>query len=164
MSEEVTVTTLSFTISELVNSINNAVLYKTRNRDEKKGTGNSSIVDAEKLVKTYLKTVSSQIFSKWISPMSRKLSDLEEDYTPYEITDDEVIFKVVFPDKFDSNIKEPVLQGIEDCIVSYCVWKWMSDANLPGVDTFKQEYQDAMDDLIDMTTRRVNLKRTYKLY
>lgn len=169
-----TIHAIYYKISDLLNRTDREVLYKTRKKDQRPGAGNNSIIDAEAVIKDYLGSISAEIADKWISPLSRGLSELEEPVVAYEFdatfNEDEtgidncIIFRVVFPEKYDTNVIPSLVRAIEDCIISYCVWQWLFDADVKDWQKYEQEHIRKLDNLRGLANRRMNLKRTYKLF
>jgi hypothetical protein len=169
-----TVVSFYYTIPTLIDRINLGVLYKARRRDDILGLGENSVIDAELLIKEYIGSISADIFSKLMSPLGRTLEDLETPQEPYEFdvtfndgTDDHlecVVYRVILPTKFDATTKPSIEKAIADTIVSYGIWQWLMDSNMQGWEKYEYEHIRKYDDLRSLMTRRINLKRTYKLY
>ncbi|MGM0377846.1 MAG: hypothetical protein ACQEQ0_13830 [Bacteroidota bacterium] len=169
-----TVTTFYYKINAVIDRIQLGVLYKVRKRDDILGLDGNSVIDVELLVKEYMSSVAHDIFSKWLSPLARELSDLEEPQEPFEYdetfthpeteeeTENCIIYRVIFPEKFDTTTKQPIYKAIEDMIVSYCIWQWLMDSNIQGWEKYEMEYERKKDALVDLVTRRKNLRITYR--
>jgi len=173
---EETVTTFYFIVNSLIDKVNTHVLYKVRKRDDILGLDQNSVIDAELLIKEYLHSASAELFNKWISPLSRELEDLDDPQVAFvfndtfthpeteEETENCIIFRVIFPEKFDTTTKPVILRAIEDVLVSYAVYNWLMDSNIQDWQKYELEYLRKIDNLSGLLTRRINLKRSYKLY
>jgi len=171
---ENTVTTFYYEISKILDRVQLGVIYKVRKRDEILGLDANSTIDAEVLIREYLSAVSHDIFNKWMSPLSRDLDDIEEPHEPFEYdetfvhpetgteTKNCIIYRVIFPEKFDTITKPSIFKAIEEMMVSYCVYNWLMDSNIQGWEKYEMEYLRHKDNLVDLITRRINLRRTYK--
>lgn len=169
-----TVVSFYYTIPTLIDRINLGVLYKVRNRDNILGLGENSVIDAEILVKEYIGSITADIFSKLVSPLGRTLEDLETPLEPFEFDvsftagettyENCVVYRVILPTAFDATTKPSIEKALADTIVSYCIWQWLLDSNIQGWEKYEFEHIRKYDDLRSLMTRRINLKRTYKLY
>lgn len=172
-----TVTTFYYTIPSLLNRIEMGVLIKVRNRKEKAiGLDALSTIDSELLVKEYLGSISADIFSKLTGPLGKTLADLETPMEPFEFdetfthpdtdaeTDNCIIFRTIFTDTMDSTSKPAIEKALADTMISYCIWQWLMDSNVPDWPKYENEHQRKYDDLRSLIVRRINLRRTYKLY
>lgn len=172
-----TVVTFYYTIESLLNRIELGVLYKLKNRRTGvAGLDENSTIDATLLLKEYLGSISSDIFSKLTGPLGKTLQDLETPLEPYEYdatfthpeteaeTDNCVIFRMIFPTAFDSTSKPAIEKALADTMVSYCIWQWLMDSNIADWPKYENEHERKYDDLRSLIVRRTNLRRTYKLY
>nr|WP_320022075.1 hypothetical protein [uncultured Draconibacterium sp.] len=170
-----TVHSIYFQIPDLLRRIDREVLYKSRNKDNIDGLGNNSIVDAHPVVKDYMNSICSEIFDKLTSPLSRGFSELDEPPVPYEFdktftkedettVDNCIIYRVMLPEKYDLNVIPSLMKAIEDCIVSYCIYQWLLDADIKGWQKYEREHERKFDNLRGLVHRRINLKRKYKLF
>lgn len=176
MSTVTTATVVAFyyTIPSLIDRVNLGVLYKVRRRDNIVGIGENSVIDAEVLIKEYLGSAAAEIFSKLTSPLGRTLVGLETPVAPFEfdVTFNPgtgalancIVFRIILPDKFDSITTPSIEKAIADTLVSYCVWQWLMDSNIQGWEKQEDEFNRNFEDLRSLLVRRVNLKRSYKLY
>jgi hypothetical protein len=171
-----TVTSFYYEISTIIDRVHLGILYKVRKRDDILRLGENSGIDAELLIKEYLQSIAYDVFSKLISPLGRDLDDLDTPLEPFEYnetfthpeteatTDNCIIYRVIFPEKFDDTTKPPIYKALEDTLVSYCIWQWLMDSNIPDWPKYEAEHERKYKDLRSLIVRRVNLKRSYKLY
>ena len=162
--------TLQYNINLLVDKIDEAILIKARNikKDGESDFKQLSIVDNKHFIKDKLEEISAKIFDKITSPISRTLSDERYEFNPLTegeepVNSEKIVFRFTPPDKFDSGTTKAILRAIEDVMVSFCIYEWMLHSNY---DYRKDEerYTQRWDDLLSLISRRINLKRTYKLY
>jgi hypothetical protein len=162
--------TLQYDINLLVDKIDEVTLIKARNikKDGEADFKQLSIVDNKHFIKDKLEEISAKIFDKITSPISRTLSEERYEFDP--LTEGEeptnsgkIVFRFELPEKSDSGITKAILRAIEDVMVTFCVYEWMFHSNY---DYRKDEerYNQRWDDLLSLVNRRINLKRTYKLY
>jgi len=163
-------TTLQYDIKLLVDKIDNLILLKARNikKDGESDFKQLSIVDHKFFIKDKLEEISTKIFDKITSPISRSLSEerfefdaLTEGAEP--ANSGKIVFRFELPEKSDSGTTKAILRAIEDVMVAFCIYEWLYHGNY---DYRKEEerYTQRWDDLLSLITRRINLKRTYKLY
>ena len=126
------------------------------------GFGDNSPVDGETWILEYISTIAADMFSKLFSPLARTL--INPFINGIEESEDDIIYNVVFPSTFDINTVPAINRAIEDTIVSYAVSEWMKDLRVPGWEREEIDHLNKYDNLRGLTTRRVNLKRSYKLY
>jgi hypothetical protein len=172
-------TTLQYDIKLLVDKIDNLILLKARNikKDGESDFKQLSIVDHKFTIKDKLEEISTKIFDKITSPISRTLLEerfefdaLVEPPEPAEGEEEaeptnsgKIVFRFELPEKSDSGTTKAILRAIEDVMVTFCIYEWLYHGNY---DYRKEEerYTQRWDDLLSLITRRINLKRTYKLY
>lgn len=159
-------TTFYYDINKVIDKIDTAVLLKARNinKDASADFAQLSITDAKGFVKDKLAEISVKIFDKISSPLSRQITG--DRFVFDETVEGEpgrIGFFVELPQKFDQGTTTSILRAIEDVMVSFCIYEWLYHANY---DSRKEEerFNQKWDDLLSLITRRVNLKRTYKLY
>ena len=167
-------TTFYYTIPTLIEKVNLDVLSKVRNRNNIIGIGNNSTIDWEVLVREYLSSIAHQIFDAYTSSLGRTLPELDTPQEPFEWSvtfdpgtgdiSDCVVFRVIFPDKFDQSTIPSVQKAIEDSMVSYAVWQWLMDSNIQGWELYEENHNRKLSQLSGLINRRIGLTRTYKLY
>jgi len=127
------------------------------------------------LINEYLISISAEVFNRLLSPLSEGLSDLETPLEPYEYdvtyTDEDsddhehsIVFRTIYPEKFITATSPAIMRAIEDSLVSYCVYQWLMDSDIQNWQKYEQEHYRKLDSLRLLTTRRKDLRRTYKLY
>ena len=166
-------TTLRYDIKLLVDKIDNVILLKARNikKDGESDFKQLSIVDHKFFIKDKLEEISTKIFDKITSPISRTLSEERFEFDALvdapegeEPTNSgKIEFRFELPEKSDSGTIKAILRAIEDVMIAFCIYEWLYHGNY---DYRKEEerYNQRWDDLLSLITRRINLKRTYKLY
>ena len=97
----------------------------------------------------------------------------------YSELEDCVLFRCIWPVRLDYSVTPavyvdsktfdqsniPLIQrAIEDTMISFAVYNWMMDNNIPDWQRYELNHLNKYDNLRGLTTRRINLKRTYKLY
>lgn len=163
-------TVLEYDITKLIDKIDTAILLKARNikKDGEADFKHLSIVDMKPFIKDKLAEISVKIFDKITSPVSRALTEERFEFDPLTegetpAPSDKIIYRFNFPAKADSGIATAILRAIEDVMVSYAIYEWLYFGNYDYREE-KKRYQESWDDLLSLITRRINLKRTYKLY
>ena len=155
-------TTIWFDIDILVDKIDTAVLYKARNikRDGSSDFHQLSIVDAKIFIRDKIKSIGLKVYDKIISPLARQMSDT---FLFDEQIDGKNMMLIKLDYTIDKNLLPAIEGAIEDVIIDYCVYEWFYHSNY---DYRKEEerFNNSFDDLLSLITRRINLKRTYKLY
>jgi hypothetical protein len=153
-------------IESLVNRIENEIQNKSRKSRTGSdfGFGENSSVDGEIWIKEYLSTIAADIYSKLFSPLARTLNDSFIDGIVQDPAEPEIIYNVVFPDNFDINTVPSITRAIEDTLVSYCVSEWLKDLRMPGWEREEFDHINKYDNLRSLMVRRINPKRSYKLY
>lgn len=157
-------TTFVCDIEKITKRIKNEITNKSR----KNRTGNvlgfteNSAVDGETWLNEYISTIAADIFSKLMCPLSRTLTDPYVNGIVYG--GNSIIYSVVLPSTFDVNTVPAINQALEDTIVSYAVSEWLKDLRVPGWERDELDHHNKYSNLRSLMVRRVNLKRTYKLY
>lgn len=168
--------TFWYTIQGLIDRINYEVLYEVRKLGDATELDENAIIDAETLINKYLKTASAEIFAKYTSPLGKALQDLEVPVEPYEFDitfthpdtaedyENTIVFRIDPTETFDQSVKYAIETAIEDSMVNYCVFRWLKSSNVESWQIYKGLHDQRMQDLCGLMTKRINLKRTYKLY
>lgn len=167
-----------YSLQTLRERISTEVLYKVRKRAESNNNlDDNSTKDADLIINEYIQTIATDIFNNWLSPMGRTLADLDTPEEPFEYDvsftppedgatelDNQIVYRVIFPDKFDSITVPAIDRAIADCIVSYSVWQWLMDSNVKEWQLYENKYETSKQKLVDLVSRRINPRRTYNLY
>lgn len=160
-------TTFYYTITALLDLIKEQASYKAKLLSKIEGGPSfedaSISNDENDLVKQYLRSITSEIFDKHLSPLSRTLEE-----TPFEfdVTYDPgtgdinncIVFRVEFPEKFDQKTIPAVTRAIEETIVSYAILQWFKDNKFER-QTEEQEHTLKKKNLISSVNRRIGLVR-----
>jgi len=129
--------------------------------------------DDEQYIRKLLKNVANEVYGI-LMPYSRTLTDLEEPLEGFEFeetyTPDEgdpisdcIIFRIIEPTYFDTEVTHPLENAIESILINYVVSEFLFRNNSNG-STFKRLYEENKDDILTYINRRTKLKRTYKLF
>jgi hypothetical protein len=134
----------------------------------------------ELMVKQYMKTGAAIAFDNWLSPLCRTLT-LDEINTygpPYEFEGTNnpllIIYTIKTPEtsfhgNFDINTLPAIDRAVEDFIVYYTLHQWFKFSNLVSyapnlLALVESQFDDAMNKLAGLMTRRIGLKRSYKWF
>jgi hypothetical protein len=129
--------------------------------------------DDDKIVRKLLKNVANEVYGL-LSLYSRTLKDLEVPLAGFEFeatyTPDEgdpvpdcIIFRIIEPEYFDSEVMLPLENAIENALINYAVSEFFFKNGIDG-SALLQRYLKNKDDILTYITRRTKLVRTYKLY
>lgn len=167
-----------YSLNTLRERISTEVLYKVRKRAESNNSlDDDSTIDASLIINEYIQTIATDIFNNWLSPMGRTLADLDTPEEPFEYDvsftppedgatelTNQIVYRVIFPDKFDSITVTAIDRAIADCIVNYSIWQWLMDSNVKEWQLYENKYETSKQKLVDLVSRRINPRRTYNLY
>jgi hypothetical protein len=135
----------------------------------------------EPMVKQYMKTGAAIAFDNWLSPLSRTLTE-DEIATygpPYEFEGINnpllIVYTIKTPEStskrgyFDINTLPAIDRAVEDYIVYYTLHQWFKFSNLVSytpnlLALVESQFNDAMNKLAGLMTRRIDLKQTYKWF
>ena len=162
-----------FEIPKLFNRAQVEVLYYTEKmeKEEMPELDKYAIADEdEPLVRLLMKDVSLTKVYGLLAPYAR---DIEGGGYFFEaaITNDLglevqdcIIYKCVFPAKFDRSVIPALDEAISNAIVNYSIAEYFVRNNANG-SVFKERFDKNMNEILGLINRRTaGLRRTYKLY
>lgn len=155
-------TTIWFDIDILVAKIDTAILYKARNikKDGSSDFVQLSIADAKLFIRDKVKSIALKVYDKLVSPLARHLTDT---FLFDEEIDGKKLLLIKLDYTIDLNLLPAIEGAIEDVIIDYCIYEWMYHSNYDWRKG-EERFNGSWDDLLSLIKRRINLKRTYKLY
>ena len=74
-----------------------------------------------------------------------------------------IIYKCIFPEKFDRSVIPALDEAISNAVVNYSISEYLF-RNAADGSVFKERYDKNMGEILGFINRRVGLTRTYKLY
>jgi len=74
-----------------------------------------------------------------------------------------IIYKCIFPEKFDRSVIPALDEAISNAVVNYSISEYLF-RNAADGSVFNERYDKNMGEILGFINRRVGLTRTYKLY
>lgn len=177
---KMTISTLTYDISSLLKRIETESLYVARNIENQQGEAQLDefgiTLNDHVFVTTIMRSVSADVFSRWLSPNSRTLTEdevtaLNQDIFEFDKSDSgDIKFAIKTDSNFDINTLPALDIAVEDYIVFATLYRWFlkSGVHLRGYRELLAGLKSLMDEaegkLLGLAARRINLKRTYKFY
>ena len=161
-----------FEIPKLINRAQVELLYFIKNEDK------DGILELDKyaisdedepLVRLLIKDVATSKIYGLLAPYSRDIEGGSFFFEAAITTDlglevmDCIIFKTVFPVKFDRSVIPALDEAIGNAIVNYTISEYLFRNGADGT-IYRDRYEKNYNEILGFINRRIGLKRTYKLY